>query len=93
MCTEETHSTLHSQSLLVLLTACSKAALRPGCRQKRAGLPDVPRSGGGAQPVERLMDLLYTVHKTIDLGNHADNYGAKNVQPTNFPDLRPALFF
>lgn len=73
MCTEEAHSTLHPQGLPVLLTACSKPALRPDCRQERAGLADALQSGGGAQPAEIPMDLLYTVHKTIDLGNHADN--------------------
>lgn len=87
MCTEEAHSTLHPQGLLVLLAACNKPTLRPDCRQERAGLADALLSWGEAQPAERPMDLLYTVHRTIDLGNHADNYSAKNVQPTNFPDL------
>lgn len=80
MCTAEAHSTLHPQGLpdaahsLQLKQLCGQTADRSQTR-----VADELRSRGGARPAERQMDLLYTVCRTINLRNHADNYDAKRV--------------
>ena len=80
----------------MLLTA-GETALRPDCWQWCDEVGWELGSGGGVQPAERQMDLLYTVHRTINLRNHANNCDAEctspQISPTG-PQLRsPFCFF